>query len=191
VAGDGDGGTALSGDALADELRRTRDEAARRRIEARDATAAAKQATDVLGAIKTALGLGPTADPEATVKDLQRQLASERLTNAAYRQARREGADPDLVVPYLVGAGILTEIDPAASTEARDADLSARIKKALHDYPALRGTPPPPTSGGAPPTGGTKAPTFSRAQIAQMTPAEIEKHQAAIDEWLRAGAPEA
>jgi len=91
----------------------------------------------------------------------------------------------------LVGAGILTEIDPAASTEARDADLSARIKKALHDYPALRGTPPPPTSGGAPPTGGTKAPTFSRAQIAQMTPAEIEKHQAAIDEWLRAGAPEA
>ena len=189
-------GTTLTDPAvLQSELDKARQQAAqsRHRATAAEAALAAVQQTLQNPDGPTPTPPGPEPAGEATLQQLQKQLADANMANALWRVAPQAGADAALLVPYLRGSGQLDTLN-ASDPAGLDAALLTMAQAALVLHPQLKaiGVTVPPSALGDPPAGPTLARTFTRAEIKAFTPEQYDDTalQAQVDEWLRAGAPE-
>lgn len=179
---------------LEKELSKVRNEASKSRVKARDARQAREdQATQFekqLNEIKRVLGLESTEnDPEQLAKELQGRLDKETVEkNAAmaelkqfrtrselHRLATKAGANPDLMVPYLVGAGVeLPEYDPENVDDFRS-QVGQIMVGVLQDYPQFAARVTAQTSGNLPDAGRENSRELTRDDIQKMSPEEIYK----------------
>lgn len=132
------------------------------------------------------------ADLQASHFEREATLNQLRIENAAYRLAGQlQVSDIGAVI-----ALVLAEHDSEIKLDAagKPENLDKLIKQVLADHPALAGQAngqqqrPGASSGGATnPGAGARAGTFTRQQIAAMTPAEYAANRDAIMEQLKAG----
>lgn len=126
-------------------------------------------------------------------RDLTREeLRQERIENAITAAAIQHGADTGLLVPFLQGSGRLKDINADDREELRTT-LAELVAKVVEENPKLKaggGTTPSPSSApGTPPGGDKPQRTFTRAELAAMTPAQQEELRPEIDAWMAAGSP--
>ena len=189
-------GTTLTDPAvLQAELDKARQQAAqyRQRATAAEAGLTAVQQTLQNPDGPTPTPPGPEPTGEATLGQLQKQLADANLANALWRVAPQAGVDASLIVPYLRGTGQLDTLN-ASDPAGLDTALLTMAQAALVQFPQLKasGAAVPPSALGDPPAGSIPPRTFTRAEIKAFTPEQYDDTalQAQVDEWLRAGAPE-
>lgn len=141
------------------ENRKLKDENGARRVKAKEA----EQQAETLRKVAQALGLEPTDDdPEQQIKRaqetakereaerdrLQAELDQLRADGELRKLAKENGADPDLLVPYLRGTGQL----PEWGNDEWGGKAAELVKTTLNSFPQFK-------AGGAPRTSGTPAPT--------------------------------
>lgn len=143
------------------ENRKLKDENGDRRVKAKEAK---EEADARLKKVLQALGVEPSDDdPEEQIKQakqaaqereaerdkLQAELDRMREDNTLRKLAKENGADPDLLVPYLRGSGDL----PQWGTDEWDSKAGELVKNTLNSFPQFK------AGGTAPRTSGTPAPT--------------------------------
>lgn len=93
-----------------------------------------------LSAIAAALGLKPEDnDPEklqASLEATQGELRSEKVENALYREAVKQGAKPEHLLRWLKGGGELADLDPKSDTFK--ADLAQLVTDTLEEVGDLK-----------------------------------------------------
>lgn len=144
-------------DRLRSDNRKLKDEAAERRVTAKQA----QEQNEQLRKVAQALGLETQdEDPEALLKTareqaeenkreadkLRAELDRMRETDELRRIAREQGADPELVVPFLVGSGQL----PKWGEDDYSDQTTELVKATLERHPAFSGHKVPHSSGQAP-----------------------------------------
>lgn len=164
------------------ELDRARADAARERARAKEradkaALQAAETATSDLTR-KLAAALGVTED-EPDAEKLGQELTQTRDENRrlrvelAIRQAAN-GADLDLLIPFLRGNGSLDGLDPSAEDFANT--VRGVVSSVLEDHPQLKaGAQAAPTRSANPPHRDTDVSQLTREDAKRMTPDEIER----------------
>lgn len=109
-----------------------------------------------LSAIATALGLKPEDnDPEklqAALSTTQVELRQERVENALYREAVKQGAKPEHLLRWLKGGGELADLDPSSDTFK--SDLRQLVTDTLEEQSDLKAAPGAPGGAGAGRSGG-------------------------------------
>ena len=142
------------------ENRKLKDENGDRRVKAKQA----EEQAATLKKLAQVLGFEPSDDdPEEQIKQakqaaqereaerdkLQAELDRMREDNTLRKLAKENGADPDLLVPYLRGSGDL----PEWGTDEWDSKAGELVKNTLNSFPQFK------AGGTAPRTSGTPAPT--------------------------------
>ena len=143
------------------ENRKLKDENGDRRVKAKQAQ---EEADARLKKVLQALGVEPSDnDPEEQIKQakqaaqereaerdkLQAELDRMREDNTLRKLAKENGADPDLLVPYLRGSGDL----PTWGSDEWDSKAAELVNNTLKIFPQFK------AGGTAPRTSGTPAPT--------------------------------
>lgn len=143
------------------ENRKLKDENGDRRVKAKQAQ---EEADARLKKVLQALGVEPSDnDPEEQIKQakqaaqereaerdkLQAELDRMREDNTLRKLAKENGADPDLLVPYLRGSGDL----PTWGSDEWDSKAAELVTNTLKIFPQFK------AGGTAPRTSGTPAPT--------------------------------
>lgn len=140
--------------------RKLKDENGDRRIKAKQA----EEQADTLKKLAQVLGFEPSDDdPEEQIKQarqaaqerekerdtLQAELDQMREDNTLRKLAKENGADPDLLVPFLRGSGNL----PKWGSDEWDSKAGELVTNTLNSFPQFK------AGGTAPRTSGTPAPT--------------------------------
>ena len=140
--------------------RKLKDENGDRRVKAKQA----EQQADTLKKLAQVLGFEPSDDdPEEQIKQakqaaqereqerdtLQAELDQMREDNTLRKLAKENGADPDLLVPFLRGSGSL----PKWGSDEWDSKAGELVTNTLNSFPQFK------AGGTAPRTSGTPAPT--------------------------------
>lgn len=121
-------------------------------------------------------------------EDAKRDLLAGRVEVAAERAALKAGVRPERIDRFLKLAD-LTDLDNLTSDGKADPDAIAQvIEQTLADVPEFKGTTAPVTAtGGDMSQGTTSKKTWTRAELAKLTPAEFAEHEAEIEAQIRAG----
>ncbi|MUL39625.1 hypothetical protein FZ103_00255 [Streptomonospora sp. PA3] len=177
--GDGDDLAQLSQADLARMVRDLRKENASARTNAKQ-QAADDARQDFAQKIGKALGLVTDDQQKADPDKLAEQLSNERRERYAEKAARAADLDPDRLLDSREFEGKLRKLDPAASDF--QTALNALVKEYKDDprYKTTSTGQAPARSGGDFSGGPGNTPTFTREQIARMTPAEYAKNRDAI-----------
>jgi len=132
-----------------------------------------------------------TRPPTVERDEARTEALTARVETTAERLALKAKVDPDRVDRFMRLVDIDVEDLTADGKPDPDA-IAAAVKKTLDEFPVLgqsrrreregRGV------GRRLGQGGTGTKTFTRAQIAEMTPAEFEKNETAIMAQMQAGA---
>lgn len=140
--------------------RKLKDENGDRRIKAKQA----EEQADTLKKLAQVLGFEPSDDdPEEQIKQakqaaqerekerdtLQAELDQMRQDTALRKLAKENGADPDILVPFLRGSGNL----PKWGSDEWDSKAGELVTNTLNTFPQFK------AGGTAPRTSGTPAPT--------------------------------
>lgn len=130
------------------ELKRARDDAAKYRTQLRDVQSKQEQTDGVLQGIAKALGLEDGDEPEdgPDPESLQQAISQRDQTiNAktveldAYKQAGKNGANPDALLDSASFLAKAAELDPSSDTY--QADLASAIETAVENNPLLAASP--------------------------------------------------
>lgn len=170
------------------ELKRARDEAAKRRIGAKEAKA---EKDSLVKSIAKALGIDDgDPDPEKLAADLEATRAENKqlkLGAEFAKAAKAVGADADLAWAVLQTSGeFVSTLD--VNSEGISEDLESFLKTAIDHNPKLKQGPGAPAKSGTDIKGGTQKKTFTREEVQAMTPDEINQNWDAISHQMEAGA---
>lgn len=132
------------------------------------------------------------ADKDKAIAAAERKALESTLSTTAERLALAAGVNPARVAKFLRTFDL--DLDELATDGKIDTDaVKLLVEHELNDSPEfLASTTPPPVNGGAP-TGGDftganqGGKVWTRAEIAKLTPAEFEEHEAEISKQVAAG----
>ncbi|MDO5032053.1 hypothetical protein [Corynebacterium sp.] len=144
------------------ENRKLKDESAERRVTAREA----KEQAAKLRQVAQALGFeAADDDPEAMLKAAQAEAQLDELgaTDTLRTLARKTGANPNVLIPYLKGTGKL----PKWGEDDFDDKAEKIIANTLTTLPMMRANMPAQSSGGTP------TPTKQQGQITAADPSKL------------------
>lgn len=124
--------------------------------------------------------------------DAKAEAAQSRVDIAAERTALRAKVDPDRVDRFMRLLDTSADDLKTADGKPDQAAIDKAVAKTLEDFPEFLGAGDgKPTkkggSSGGDHNGGNGGKTWTRAEIAKLTPAEYEKNQAEIDAQLKEG----
>lgn len=175
------------------EIKKARDEAAKTRKSSQEKAEkkAQEQRDELLKAIGSALGL-ETGDGDVDVEavqqrsnELESELRELKLERRFQSVAGDRKADPDLAFTLFKTS------DAFQSVSLDDDDLEETlgdwIDEALEKHPNLKAGPGVPNRSGNDFSGGTGSKTFTRDELRNMTPEEINEQWDAISEQMKAG----
>jgi len=167
--------TTLEGDALKEELAKTRREAAKYRTERKAERERAEALEKQLAGISKAIGVDdPEPDPEKLTAQYEQAMAKfrkERTSNAVVTAAADQGANIEMMRYYLTGSGALEDLDIEAEDFA--VQVADKVKSAIESHPELKAGQLGPGSGDQGPRGG--ASQLTRDDLKDMEPEQIEK----------------
>lgn len=128
------------------------------------------------------------ADAEKAADEARREVLAERVSLAAERAALAAKVNPERVDRFLRMVD-LSDLDSLTADGKVDADAIAKaVAATLEDVPEFgAGAPKPPGGGDFSGSGGAPK-QWTRADIAKLTPAEFDKHEAEIMEQMRSNA---
>ena len=163
------------------ENRKLKDENGDRRVKAKEAK---EEADARLKKVLQALGVEPSDDdPEEQIKQarqaaqereaerdqLQAELNRMREDNTLRKLAKDNGADPDMLVPYLRGSGNL----PTWGSDEWDSKAAELVTNTLSAFPQMRTTQVSHTSGNTPSPTRNDNHRITAEELENMTSEEI------------------
>ncbi|WP_328691399.1 hypothetical protein OHA74_20765 [Streptomyces phaeochromogenes] len=128
----------------------------------------------------------PTADALAERLTTAQQIAREKSVQlAVYKTASKLDADVDALLDSNTFLNKVATLDP--SSEDFDEEVSTAIAETLTANPRLKVTRPLPKKAGVEMTGGHSEKTWTKDELARMTPAEFEANHESIMRQLAKG----
>ena len=162
------------------ENRKLKDENGDRRVKAKQA----EEQAETLKKLAQVLGFEPSDDdPEEQIKQakqtaqereaerdkLQAELDRMREDTTLRKLAKENGADPDMLVPYLRGAGDL----PQWGTDEWDSKAAELVTNTLNTFPQMRNSTVSRTSGNTPSPTRNDNHRITAEELENMTSEEI------------------
>ncbi len=128
------------------------------------------------------------AQLETERETARREVLTTKVETAAERAAVAAGVNPDRVDRFMRLVD-LSDLDELAADGKPDTDaIKAAVAKALADVPEFKGEAPKSgSSGTGDMNGGGDRKTWTREEIAKMSVADFEKHEAEINAALTGG----
>lgn len=132
------------------------------------------------------------ADKDTAIAASDRKVLESRLETTAERAALTAGANPARVAKFLRTFDL--DLDSLTDDGKIDADaVKALVESELNDSPEFKSEGAPKPANDGKPTGGdftganNSAKQWTRAEIAKLTPAEFDEHEAEISKQVAAG----